>query len=98
MDTTPEQFAAAVITRLPALADVPWPVKKVIAALQIERFTVSDAVAYMCCMEEVTPGLDEDIALARMDRIRNQVAGRDEHAFVQALARDSESQPRTEVY
>lgn len=37
-----------------------------------EGFSVEDSVAYCKCLEEVNPTLDEDIALARMDRIRSK--------------------------
>lgn len=40
--------------------------------LHREGFTVTDAVAYSQCMEECNPELDEDVALARMDRIRSK--------------------------
>jgi hypothetical protein len=32
-------------------------------------FTVEDAVAYVRCIEDVNPDLDEDVALARMSEI-----------------------------
>jgi hypothetical protein len=42
------------------------------AAVRLHRdgFSVDDAVAYLSCMEEVDPSLDEDVALERMNSIR----------------------------
>ena len=34
-----------------------------------DRYSLEDTIAYLNCMEEVNPNLDEDTALARMHEI-----------------------------
>ena len=40
------------------------------AGLQRDGFSADDAVAYCRCLEELSPDLDEEVALTRMARLR----------------------------
>lgn len=46
-------------------------------------FSVEDATAYMLCLEEVSPDLDEDMALAKMHElwIKNGQPANEAHSF-----------------
>lgn len=43
-----------------------------IRSLFFDGFSVDDAVAYCQCMEEFNPTLEEDVALERMDKLREK--------------------------
>jgi hypothetical protein len=45
------------------------PILNQIDRMKDRGFTVEDAVAYVRCIEDVNPDLDEDVALARMSEI-----------------------------
>ena len=47
-------------------------VKAGIEGLHQDGFTLSDAISYTACLEEVNPSLNEDIALERMAKIRGK--------------------------
>lgn len=68
------EFQRSVMDRITNVID---PVDQVhvtgcIDQLHADGFTVSDAVDYVRCLEEVDPGLEEGIALARMQHIRTR--------------------------
>lgn len=69
-----EQFTDRVMRRLPVIEDERD--RNVIMANMYQfyddEFTVNDAVAYLKCMEEVSPELEEEVALARMKRISDK--------------------------
>jgi hypothetical protein len=45
------------------------PILNDIDRMKDRGFTVEDAAAYVLCIEDVSPHLDEDVALARMSAI-----------------------------
>jgi len=68
-----EQFVDDVIARLqplPGGADDDDGLRTIVAGLQRDGFSVDDAVAYCRCLEELSPDLDEEVALTRMARLR----------------------------
>jgi len=48
------------------------PILNEIDHMKDRGFTVEDAAAYVLCIEDVNPELDEDVALARMHKISNK--------------------------
>ncbi len=68
MKSFPETFWNAENT---SLEDI-FFMKCMIAGLHTQGWLRHDAIAYCKCMEEVNPSLDEEIALARMARIRSK--------------------------
>ena len=68
-----DEYTAAVMAQLPEID--PEELKFVLmgcAQSQREGFSVDDAARYLRCTEHVNPDLDEDIALARMAKIRSK--------------------------
>lgn len=71
-----DQFIEQVFKRLPPTIDVDKiEFTAFIRSLYLDGYTEDDAVAYMKCMEEFDPELDEDTALARMNKLRTKYNG-----------------------
>ena len=69
-----ENFQAAVLAKLPRITDPidEQRIRKYIPLLHLDGFSVLDAMEYCLCFEEVNPLLDEEVALKRMELIRNK--------------------------
>jgi len=68
-----DEYITAVMSRLPDID--PKEIKYVLMCCeqcQREGFSIEDAARYCRCTEHVNPDLDEDIALARMAKIRSK--------------------------
>lgn len=71
-----KQFTVYVFSRLPKIpSEDASIIEQSVIQMHANEWTVDDAVAYCRCLEEIDPELDEDIALARMSKIRDKYAG-----------------------
>jgi hypothetical protein len=72
---TAEEFIAKVYFHLPQCSET--PMEKVANARLMREWhrdgwPVQDAIDYCLCMEEFSPDLDEETAIARMDKIQKR--------------------------
>lgn len=72
-----DQFVKRVFTKLPTIPeeDDRRAVREAAIGLFHEKWTENDAVEFLRCLEHVNPLLDEQVALARMSKIRARVLG-----------------------
>jgi len=63
-----------VLSKLPSIPDLQdkQMVESEVRYLLGRGWNVQDVVLYILCMEEVSPGLDEDVAISRMNQIRSK--------------------------
>lgn len=67
---TVNEFVTAVRSNLPSIAESESSiVNRGIERLHASGFSLTDAVAYTRCIEDVTPFLEESLALARMKTV-----------------------------
>jgi hypothetical protein len=64
----PEEFWNAEVTTLEDILLM----RRTIADLHKQKYSFIDAINYCRCFEEVSPDLDEDIAITRMTAIRGK--------------------------
>lgn len=63
-----------VLSTLPSIPDLldKQMVESEVRNLLGRGWNVQDVVSYILCMEEVSPGLNEDVAISRMNQIRSK--------------------------
>jgi hypothetical protein len=63
-----------VLSKLPSIPDLldKQMVESEVRNLLGRGWNVQDVVLYILCMEEVSPGLNEDVAISRMNQIRSK--------------------------
>lgn len=80
---TEEEFTQAILERLPQIVDLDWdymfppgrastPLRNSVVRLYEDGFTIQDAVKFMRCFEDINPELDEDIALRKMNSLKEK--------------------------
>lgn len=68
-----DSYTTRVLRNLPTVSgDDLSHIKNTIAQLCAKRFSVGDAISYCACLEEVSPNLDEEMALVRMSRLNTK--------------------------
>lgn len=72
--TTAAKYVEQVFKNLPEILDLQdkQMVESEVLRLLISGWEITDIVSYICCMEEVNPSLNEDIAIQRMNEIRSK--------------------------
>jgi hypothetical protein len=84
-----DQFMDAVLVAVPKMATV-FPdrdkdtfsvpsLKTVLVPLYEAGFSAADAASFCLCFDEVSPDLDEDVALRRMDALKLRYGMRSDH-------------------
>lgn len=63
-----------VLSKLPSIPDLldKQMVESEVRYLLGRGWNVQDVILYISSMEEVSPGLDEDVAISRMNQIRSK--------------------------
>jgi len=71
MDERNASFIEQIIFNLPKIhPDDLGFIKSMAFQLESEGFSINDAVSYLSCTQEISPYMDEDVALERMYNLR----------------------------
>lgn len=76
---TKDEFENKILEYIPQIVDLDWEflvighstvLRNCVERLYEDGFTVRDAAKFMKCFEDISPDLDEDIALKKMNALK----------------------------